>query len=340
MNKQRNKKTNNILVKNNISLKSKGLLLLFLISITMNSYSQEFFTKELKWELSDSNTNLIFQDTTQIIEWGKGNMQFATIKSERLYIKNNDVLILMIDICSGIYCPSIYVFVESNKHWILKARTTARMVERIEIKVDNKLGKLIFYTKSSKIGELLLLPFFSCGQSNSELKLQNSFPIKQKEPICINEKNCFYFTSNSDVSYLKMYYLDEDKQKKLIDSVEFSPYKSRIHSFKSQKDNSYFILWETEYEYLPVIIAYYVSEDELVKIGQLEISLPCISCESFEYPIKDIQVFKKNEEIEISFLKNVRYKAKDTEQWKEYKSESLKFYFNILNKEFKVKTDN
>lgn len=320
-------------------MKIKGLLLLFLISITMNSYSQEFFTKELKWELSDSTTNLIFQDTTQIIEWGKSISSLATVKSEKLVIKNNDVLILMIDICSGIYCPSIYVFVESNKQWILKARTIARMVERIEIKVDNKLGKIIFNTKSSKIGELLLLPFVSCGQTNSEFKLQDSFLIKQNEPICINEKNCFYFTCDSGFSYLKMYYITGDEHKKLIDSVEFSPYKSRIHSFKSQKDNSYVILWETEYEYFPVIIAYYVSEDELVKIGQLEISLPCVSCESFEYPIKDIQVFKKNEEIEISFLKDVRYKAKDTEQWKEYKSESLKFYFNILNKEFKVKTD-
>lgn len=185
---------------------------------------------------------------------------------------------------------------------------------------------------------LFLLPFVSCGQTNAKFNFQNSFLINLKEDICINERNCFCFISNSSVSYLEMYYFAEDKPEKLIDSVEFSPYKSRIHSFKSQKKNAYVILWETEYEYFPVINAYYVAEGKLARIGQLGISLPCKSCESFEYPIKDIQILQKNEEIEISFLKDVNYKEKDSQQWKEYKQGTLTFYFNILSKEFKANT--
>ncbi len=186
---------------------------------------------------------------------------------------------------------------------------------------------------------LLLLPFVSCGQTHSRFNLQKSFLINPKESICIIENNCFYFSNDSSVSYLEMYYVAENKSKKLIDSVEFSPYKSRIHSFISQKENVYVVLWETEYEYFPVIIAYYVAEGKLVRMGELKISLPCQSCESFEYPIKDIQMLQEKDKIEISFLKNVNYRKIDTQQWKEYKPGTLKFYFNILSKEFKANTD-
>lgn len=120
----------------------------------MNSYSQEIFTKELKWEPSDSTTTLIFQDTNQIIEWGKSISSLATVHSEKFCIKNSDILILMVDKCSGIYCPSIYVFAIRNKLWQLKTSSNARIKERMEVMFDNKLEKIIFKTKSDQIGEL------------------------------------------------------------------------------------------------------------------------------------------------------------------------------------------
>lgn len=84
-----------------------------------------------------------------------------------------------------------------------------------------------------------------------------------------------------------MYYSNTELgNAKLIDTVDFSSYKSMIHCFKSQNDDSYIVLWETEYEYYPLIYAYYVIDGKIVNIGELLISLPCQSCESFEYPIK------------------------------------------------------
>jgi hypothetical protein len=122
----------------------------------MHSYSQELFTKELKWDPCDSITSSYFQDTNQIIEWGKSISPFASVQSEKLCIKNSIVFILKIDKCSGIYCPAIYVFEVRNKLWQLITSSNARLKERIEIKVDNKLEKIIFKTKSGQIG---VLPF-------------------------------------------------------------------------------------------------------------------------------------------------------------------------------------
>lgn len=183
---------------------------------------------------------------------------------------------------------------------------------------------------------VLLLPFVSCGQANQEFKLQNSFLVNLKTPVCITNNDCFFFSSDSSMFYLVMHYSDAKyENQKLVDSVEFSPYKSTIHSFKSQKNNSYVVLWETEYEYIPIIQAYYIAEERLAKIGELEISLPCQTCESLEYPIKDIQILHKKEEIEISFLKDINYKEKDSSEWKLFKAGTLRYYFNPISNEFK-----
>jgi hypothetical protein len=120
----------------------------------MHSYSQELFTKELKWNFRDSITKPDFQNTNQIIEWGKNFSPFASVQSEKFCIRNCDVFILMVDKCSGIYCPSIYVFEVKNKLWQLVTSTHVKLKEQIEINIDTNQGKIIFKTKSGQIGEL------------------------------------------------------------------------------------------------------------------------------------------------------------------------------------------
>lgn len=135
-----------------INIQSLLLLLLFVL-LTMHSYSQKFFTRELKWNPNDSIKMPVFQNTNQIIEWGK-HWDLASVRSEKLCIRNCEVFILMVDICSGIYCPFIYVFVVKNKHWQLITSTHANLTKHIEIKVDNNQGKIIFKTTDGQIGEL------------------------------------------------------------------------------------------------------------------------------------------------------------------------------------------
>lgn len=132
-----------------------SILFFILIEVfTMNSYTQELFSKELKWEQRDTTSTLIFQDTTQIIEWGKNISSLATVHTEKFRIEKSDILILTVDKCSGMYCPSIYVFTKENNLWQLKISSNARLKEQLKIDVDSKYEKIIFKTKSSQIGEL------------------------------------------------------------------------------------------------------------------------------------------------------------------------------------------
>lgn len=150
-----------------MNIRSLVLLILFVL-LTMHSYSQELFTKELKWNLKDSITKPVFKNTNQIIEWGKNLSPFVSVQSEKFCIGDCDVFILMVDKCSGIYCPSIYIFEVRNKFWQLIASTHTKLKEQIEIKVDNTQGKIIFKTESVQIGEL---PFETLNLNLDKLEL-------------------------------------------------------------------------------------------------------------------------------------------------------------------------
>ena len=183
----------------------------------------------------------------------------------------------------------------------------------------------------------LLLSFTSCGQTVFEFKLLNSFPVKINNPVCIDKESCFCFSSDSNLYYLVMHYSDKECEvKQLVDSVEFSPYKSAMHSFKAPKTNSYVILWETQYEYYPIILAYHIEQGTITKMGEIDIALPCQSCESFEYPVKDIRIIQKKDDIEISFLKDASHKEKGNSEWKLFKAGTLKYYYNSTTGEFRT----
>jgi hypothetical protein len=107
-----------------------------------------------------------------------------------------------------------------------------------------------------------------------------------------------------------------------------------MHVFKAQRNDSYFILWETLYEYYPAILAYYVSDGKLTKVGEMNISLPCDSCEKLEYPLSEVEIVQINQKIVISFLREVNYRENDSEDWVVFSSGTLKYYFNIANNEF------
>ncbi|MBK8720812.1 MAG: hypothetical protein IPL95_00565 [Saprospiraceae bacterium] len=56
--------------------------------------------------------------------------------------------------CSGIPCWEIYILKRENGSLKVIKSENARVIEQIEVKIDNKLEKIIFKTKSSQFGEL------------------------------------------------------------------------------------------------------------------------------------------------------------------------------------------
>jgi len=132
-----------------------------------------------------------------------------------------------------------------------------------------------------------------------------------------------------------MYYLYGNENKQFIDSIEIDGYGSTLYSFKSEKNNSYVVLWKIEHEYSPTFKAYYLVNGNLVKIGYWGIFTPCDNCDTQDYPIEYIRIFQRDDTIEISFLKDAEFidysENSYNEKWTLYKAGTLAHSFNIDN---------
>ena len=130
------------------------LLLLFLFSI-IHSHSQGFFTEKLQWY--PSNSIVFFQSKDQMIEWSKERLSFAVAYSKEFTIKGHSIFIAIADGCSGIHCLAIGVFKEQDGLWKLVTGTSARLKEKIMVKLEDDAEKIVFGTTSGKV--IGTLPF-------------------------------------------------------------------------------------------------------------------------------------------------------------------------------------
>lgn len=136
-------------------ISKKRWLFLWLIFLGINTYSQELFTKELIWVNQDSIEDLIFQDKSQLNEWAKTQLPFSSVSSKDFSSNGTNISAVLVAGCSGIPCWKIYIFTEKKDTWSLVTKTNLRLKEQLMLDVDSKDEKIIFKTKSGKIGELL-----------------------------------------------------------------------------------------------------------------------------------------------------------------------------------------
>ena len=101
-----------------------------------------------------------------------------------------------------------------------------------------------------------------------------------------------------------------------------------VHFFKNYANESYVIFWETQYEHIPYTIGYYFHENKLLRIGEFEIAKACNTCDHFEFPIADIGIKLKADELEFVFSKEIYYKLGKPDE-KHLKPNSLKYIFNL-----------
>ena len=78
----------------------------------------------------------------------------SIIKTENFQIKENNIYILSIDICSGIFCPNFFIFKLYGNKWKIIANTSARLKVPLIIKINNEKNKLLFLSENVTIGDL------------------------------------------------------------------------------------------------------------------------------------------------------------------------------------------
>jgi hypothetical protein len=101
--------------------------------------------------VNDSVIGFGFKNQNQIIEWGKSFGIFAFVQSEKFCIKSNKIIILTVDVCSGIPCLSIYIFIKKSEQWQLITGSSTRLKGQIIISAHDDEEKIIFKMKSGRI---------------------------------------------------------------------------------------------------------------------------------------------------------------------------------------------
>jgi hypothetical protein len=97
---------------------------------------------------NDSIIDMVFKDKQQIAEFGEA-FHRPPILSNEFHLKTHDVYIVCINLCFGVYCPSIYVFQRKGEDWYLTTSTFLQMSEAFTMKEEN--DSIVFETKSGKV---------------------------------------------------------------------------------------------------------------------------------------------------------------------------------------------
>jgi len=195
---------------------------------------------------------------------------------------------------------------------------------------------------------LLFIPLVLYCQTDSEFKLQNSMSVEWGKN-CINEIDCFYLNIDSalifdnddyDYYYYTIYYSYGNESKQVIDSANRNDlgYDLTLYSFKSQRDNSYVVFFEFEYEHFSSFIVSYIRERKLMRIGEWIIYSPCDTCDRASYNIENIHLYQKKDEIEFSSLKDVEFLDYrnnkyhwESNDWVSFQAGELIVSFNIVD---------
>lgn len=187
---------------------------------------------------------------------------------------------------------------------------------------------------------ILLIQFsLIYSQPKYDFRLKKSVEVNLNKTIYLNSDNSLTFKTDKRQFYSIMNYSNSrfrQNSKQSIDSVDLTPYVSRVHCFNSEiNKDEIVVVWESEFENKSYISVYYLKDNQLMKIGELKISLSCPTCEYFGYPIKSINIQKDKNNIEFSFLEDLEYWISgDREIF--FKAGTFKYQFDISQKKLKV----
>lgn len=180
---------------------------------------------------------------------------------------------------------------------------------------------ILLFTLNVSFGQdLKPLPEIEVGEFKG-----NSASISMNEAITIQTDSNFYY-------HFVVFKKNENIM--LIDTVEITPYGFNFRLFKMADANDRLLIAEVEYEHVSEYPVYFITETGFEKVGNLNISLDCDTCDALNYPLSEI-VLKGNENgIEFSFNKDLVLRYED--ESRRYGKDEVKFLFDIDKNEFKI----
>lgn len=128
----------------------KSLIFSVLFFNTMVSFSQD----NNSFILKTYDTSYVYHDTNQIITWVKNIHRNNSIQTTSYIIDHNVLFLIKVDICSGIYCPNYYYFVQRNNNWKLVANCYVNFNYPIDFFVNYIQEMFLFKANNQILGTI------------------------------------------------------------------------------------------------------------------------------------------------------------------------------------------
>lgn len=178
-----------------------------------------------------------------------------------------------------------------------------------------------------------LITGISIGQ---ELKPLNELEVKQAKNHSIQLTKDYVLTIKLDENlYDHILTFRYKSTVNHTDTFAITPYGFNFRLFETVNEKDLLLIIEVEYEFTSEYPIYLFKNDEIKKIGYLNIMLDCDSCDVLNYPLSDIVVKGSQNEIEFSFIEDLILINDKKDDF--YGKDEIVFHYNINKNEFKIK---
>ena len=132
-----------------------SIILLSAIQLFSQEVDSQAFDENIVWVAQDSIDRIIFNDTSEVVSWSKGQLPMSAVYSRSIVINDTNVFVLVVSGCSGIPCWNVFVFKGMEEYWELVKKAKSRSLNKIILKIDFVENKINFVADENKLGELL-----------------------------------------------------------------------------------------------------------------------------------------------------------------------------------------
>ena len=122
----------------------------------------------------------------------------------------------------------------------------------------------------------------------------------------------------------------------LTDSVDLTAYGFNFRLLELNGKGNFVFIIEAIYEFVSYYPVYIINQEEIKKIGFLNIRLDCNDCDALNYPLNKIKVQGNNERIEFSFKQDLVLMDKD--DFPKYNKNEILFVYDFEKEKMRIIT--
>lgn len=181
-----------------------------------------------------------------------------------------------------------------------------------------------------RITFIFYLSFISILCQGQDLQSLNQIELCEAEDNKLILENGWHLTIEPDSQWIfHVLQFKRYNDIKLVDTVDITSYGFNFKALELNHKETLVLIIETIYEYISYYPVYLIQQDEIKRIGHLNIRLDCKNCDSLNYPLENIIVKGNEDKIEFTFKDDII--LLDNKDYPKFRKENIRFLYEFEN---------